>query len=196
MLQRPDDTLLRDGRDAILMQTLLLMRHAKSDWEDATVPDHERPLAERGRGAAPAMAQWMRSQELRPDLVLCSTAKRTRETWDLLEGELCSSAEVLFLEELYLASPRDMLGLIREHGGTAETVLMIGHNPGTHELACALAASGPDKLLRRMDQKYPTGALAHYRIDTLDWRTLGQRGSALVDFIRPKDLKDPRRAGS
>ncbi len=178
------------------MKHLLLMRHAKSDWDDATLPDLERHLSERGRLAAPLMGEWLKSRELTPDLVLCSTSKRTRETWTLIDDVLDSGAHVEFLEELYLASPSTMLRLVREYGGEAECVMAIGHNPGTHELACALGGDGPTPALDKLDRKFPTAAIAGFSVTAVSWGALDRRSTTLTDFVRPRDLTGPEKRRS
>ena len=175
------------------MKHLLLMRHAKSDWGDASLPDHERHLSDRGVGAAPLMGEWLRSNDLVPDLVLCSSSRRTRETWALLEEAVGSGSHVEFLEELYLASPSAMVRVLREHGGGAECVMTIGHNPGTHELACSLAGDGPPSKLDRLDRKFPTAAIAHLSMTASSWAAMDRRATTLIDFVRPRDLESGER---
>ncbi len=173
------------------MKELLLLRHAKSNWDDPSLTDHERPLAPRGRRAAPAMAQRMMSEGIVPDLVLCSTARRTRETWALADGHFDAARirpVVEYHEDLYLSSPRTMMHRARQSGGIAERVLIVAHNPGTHELACMLAGSGDDLLHDRMARKFPTGSLARLRLPIDRWEALAPGIGELVDFIRPKDL--------
>lgn len=177
------------------MKHLILMRHAKSNWDEASVPDHERPLSGRGRRAAPAMAEWLLEHDFLPDLVLCSTSARTRETWSLVEGVIESRALVEFVEELYLAAPQTMIERVRELGGQADCVLMIGHNPGTHELACDLASQGPDAMIDRLDNGFPTAAIARFAVEAETWNSVGARGLVLTDFVQPKDLRDAGKRG-
>ena len=173
------------------MKELLLLRHAKSDWGDLSLPDHERPLSGRGRRAAPEMARRLIADDCVPDLVLCSTARRTRETLDLVANELADAGHepaIEYHEDLYLASPRAMLERVRESGGSAERVMVVAHNPGTHDLAMALAADGPERQLDRMHRKFPTAALARVRFDVSTWAEALVGGGRLIGFVRPKDL--------
>ena len=120
---------------------LILLRHAKSDWPD--VPDQERPLAKRGRRDAPVVGRWLRGHGYLPDTVICSVARRTRQTWELVAPELGGSPSVTFEPRAYAASALTLLYLVRELPGTCRAALLIGHNPGIEELAAHLAeASG------------------------------------------------------
>jgi len=170
------------------MKTLLLLRHAKSSWDDDSLTDHDRPLAPRGRRAAPLMARYMVENDHLPDLVLCSTSTRTRQTWAGVEDELAAEIPTEFVEELYLAGPGRMLRLLQHHGGDADVVLMIGHNPGSHELALALPDADRDRRVEKMYRKFPTAALAVIEFDVEDWADVVPGMGSLISFTRPKDL--------
>jgi phosphohistidine phosphatase len=112
---------------------LVLLRHAKSAWPD--MPDHERPLARRGQRDAPVMGRWLRAADLVPDLVLCSSARRARETWQLAQSGLGAAPPVRFDDRVYEASAAALVDLIRRESGAAETLLVVGHDPAIPELA-------------------------------------------------------------
>lgn len=119
---------------------LLLMRHAKSDWDDPQLKDHDRPLNARGRRGADVMAHWIESHGGGvPDLVLCSSATRTRETLDRMLAHWSSATDVRHFESLYHADPEAILRCVRCDGGEALRVLVVGHNPGMEMLAAKLA---------------------------------------------------------
>jgi len=164
---------------------LLLLRHAKSSWADPGVRDHDRPLNDRGRRAAAAMGEHLRAQGWRPDVVLCSSARRTCETAALLD--LPRSAELVVEHDLYLADPDTVLHRIRAVDDRAGTVLVIGHNPTTQDLALDLAADGDPDALRRMGDKYPTGALAVFDVDGV-WSALASGAARLAAFVTPREL--------
>ena len=166
------------------MNRLLLLRHAKSSWDDPSLADHERPLAPRGHRAAERMAEHLRSSVPHPDLVLCSSALRTRETLDRMSNAF-GDAEVVVDDELYGATENDLLERLRAVAGRFETVAMIGHNPGIHDLAIVLAGSGVER--DRMREKFPTGALAVLGFDG-PWQDLAPGGGRLEAFVTPKDL--------
>lgn len=171
------------------MKTLGLLRHGKSDWSDPSLEDFERPLAPRGTKAAPRMGKAMKALGLVPDLVLCSAARRTRETWDLVAPRLGGTPRVSLSRGLYLAGPPALLKAIREVGPEVETLLMIGHNPGLENLAALLA--GPDsepRLLTKMGKKFPTGALAVLAFEIDTWREAAPGAGRLIRFVRPRDL--------
>jgi len=172
------------------MRQLLLLRHAKSSWDDPRLSDHARPLNARGRRAAQSIAAAMRDLGLAPDLVLVSSARRTLQTMEALtpfEG----SPLVEPMDDLYLAGWTSLLDVLRRLPETVRRVLVIGHNPGLHELALALAGpagmatGGP--ALERLAAGYPTGALSEFAI-AVPWRLLEGGSGRLTRFLTPADL--------
>jgi phosphohistidine phosphatase len=172
------------------MRQLLLLRHAKSSWDDPGLSDHARPLNARGRRAAAAMADAMRELGLSPDIVLVSSARRTLQTLEALTP-FDGGALVEPMDALYLAPWQRLLDELRQAPETARSLLLIGHNPGLHELAVELA--GMEVLARggaeaqRLADGYPTGALAEFTIASA-WRQLDRGGARLVRFLAPRDL--------
>src|SRR5260221_5417629 len=120
---------------------LILLRHAKSAWPD--VADHERPLAGRGRRAAPAAGRWLRESGLVPDLVLCSTALRARETWQLAAEELGSQPRATFEQRVYGANAAELLDLARQTSSGVRTLMIVGHEPSMSDLTLELASAQP-----------------------------------------------------
>lgn len=176
------------------MPTLLLLRHAKSSWEDDALDDFDRPLNPRGRRAAPAMGGVLLERGWVPDRVLCSPAARTRETWALVEEALGTEVPAEYPDVLYLAEPDEMVEEIRNGGREAERLLVVGHNPGMERLALALAGAGAPEIRERMAAKYPTAALAVLGFEG-GWDSVAAWRGRLVDFIRPKDLPDAEERG-
>lgn len=171
------------------MKTLLLLRHAKSAWSDPRLDDHDRPLSGRGERAAKVMADHIARKAPRPDLILCSTAMRTRQTLAPLLKRLGSPAPPISLEKgLYLASEDVLLAHIRAVADGLSTVLLIGHNDGIGQLAADLAGSGPSETLAALREKYPTGTLAVLRLTDGPWSDLEPGSAKLLDFVRPRDL--------
>ena len=168
------------------MKRVYLLRHAKSSWKDRSLADRDRPLAGRGRRAASAIADHLRAERVRPELVLCSPARRARETLERVEGALGDEVEVVFEEGLYGASEAGLLALLRVLPREVGSVLVIGHNPGLGGLALALASEGTE--LARMREKYPTAALATIDVPADRWSALGRGGGELVAYVRPRDL--------
>ena len=168
---------------------LILLRHAKSDWPD--VPDRERPLAKRGRRDAPRIGRWLHEHGYQPDVVVCSAARRTRQTWDLVAPELGGSPAVRFEPRAYAAGARDLLYLVQELPSRYRTALLIAHNPGLAELASLLAA--PAEIGRvtgngpRPGISLPTAAVAVLEFPG-DWPSLTAGQARLVDHITPADL--------
>jgi phosphohistidine phosphatase len=166
------------------MKRLLLLRHAKSSWDDPSLADRDRPLAPRGHRAAERMAEHLRSSAPPVDLVLCSPALRTTETLEHL-GRAFGDAEMMVEDGLYGATEVELLDRLRRVPEDAEGVAMIGHNPGVQDLALDLARGGEDH--ERMRAKFPTGALAVIEFDGA-WAELSEGGGRLIAFVTPKDL--------
>lgn len=170
------------------MKRLYLLRHTKSSWRDEDLPDHDRPLAPRGRRAAPAIGVYLRDHGAVPDLVLASSARRTRETWDLVSLMLGKPPPVQYEDKLYLASAEELLARLRKIAPGEATVLLVGHNPGLQELAHQLYGEGDSVAHARLKGKFPTGGLALYEFDIERWSELAPGTGKLVDFVVPRDL--------
>ena len=172
------------------MRQLLLLRHAKSSWDDGSLEDRERPLNQRGRAAVGALREAMANLGLTPDLVLVSPAARTRQTLAALEpwDETPLVDEV---QELYLADPEQLLAILRAVPETTRSVMLVGHNPGLQELTLlligpeALQPANPD--MRRLMDSFPTAGLVEFAIAG-PWSTLGKGGARLQRFLDPREL--------
>lgn len=160
---------------------LILTRHAKSDWDDPTLPDHDRPLNGRGRRAARALGDWLASRGYDPEEVLCSSARRTQETWERVADAVFETRPVLRVERaLYQASPDVMLRVLRT--AQAPTVMMIGHNPGIAALAAILPAQAP---LTQEFRRYPTAATMVVDFQADSWADVAPGRGSVLDFVRP-----------
>lgn len=165
--------------------TLILMRHAKSDWDDPTQDDFDRPLNGRGRKSAPAIAGWLVEKGYLPDVVLVSGARRTLETWERMASRMPETAEMQSAPALYLAEPQVILDVLRSQ--SQPTVMMIGHNPGFAMLASALS----DKHAQHPKfGQYPTAATAVFTFEATEWSQVGPGTGTLIDFVVPRDLID------
>jgi phosphohistidine phosphatase len=176
------------------MKTLYLLRHAKSSWRDPGLPDHDRPLNDRGRKAALTMGRYLRKQRIRPDLVLASTALRVAETLELLLPELREKPPVIRDRSLYLATPDQLLSRLRLTSEKDNNVLIIGHNPGIQEFALHLVGEVADDAAHeardRMKASFPTAALAVIRFTRAKtWREVGYGKGEIAAFTTPRDAK-------
>ncbi|MGE3476859.1 MAG: histidine phosphatase family protein [Rhodospirillaceae bacterium] len=173
------------------MKTVHLLRHAKSDWGDLSLSDHERPLNKRGIAAAKAMGRRLAAEGFAVDAVFCSTARRARETLELL-GRPLRKAPTTFTDALYMVSAQDLFDFIKRAPETAQSILIVGHNPTTHDAALALiarAAPGQAQALAKLREKYPTGALTSIRFGAAAaWRSAAPGTGTLMGFLRPRDL--------
>ncbi len=163
---------------------LHLLRHAKSSWDDDALADHDRPLAPRGTRAGKRMRHYLASHDVRPALVVCSTATRARQTLDLVLPAL-DSPEVAIEEGVYLASADDLARLLRGLPDEAGEAMFVGHNPGLHDLAIMLAdeAGRP-----RLAENLPTGGLVTLDLPASSWGDVEDGTATLVAFVKPREL--------
>jgi len=175
------------------MRRLMLLRHAKSSWDQADLDDVDRPLAPRGRAAAPLLGRYISHENLQPDLVLCSSANRARQTWELVSAEWDLSDKLglprfEIRSSLYLASPIELLSMIQRIEEGVENLMLIGHNPGMEQLAARLVTKGDPRGLKEMSKKFPTAGLAVMQFAIESWSSLNPGQGKLECFVRPKDL--------
>jgi len=163
------------------MKALFILRHAKSSWNNSALTDFERPLNGRGRRDAPRMGRLMRERALRPDVILCSPAERTRQTAALLASAAGLDAEPRYDERIYEASAGQLLGVLSEVRTEAGSVLLIGHNPGVEQLIEALSGAR---------ERMTTAALARVALDIDAWDKIGAGVGRLEWVVRPKELGD------
>ena len=170
------------------MRRLMLLRHAKSDRAPG-VDDHERPLNARGREAAPGVGEWLAQQQLFPNLVVCSTARRTRQTFELLAPSFPKATRVEFEDKLYLAERDEIIAMVRALPRGAACAMLVGHNPGLQDAAIALAGSGDTDLRRQLHGKFPTAALAIIDFPSDDWGAARPGGGRLDRYRTPKSAE-------
>jgi phosphohistidine phosphatase len=168
------------------MHQLHLLRHAKSSWDD-DADDHTRPLNKRGRESARLIGETLPRAAGTLDLVLCSSAQRTRETAELALAGLTPAPRILYEDELYLATDEALMQRLRQLDERLEAVMVIGHNPGLHELAVALAAPGSAGFSTLANGKFPTGVRARFVIGT-SWADIGSTRHRLVDYVTVRSL--------
>ena len=175
---------------------LSLLRHAKSSWDDSTLPDHERPLNPRGIKAATRISRYLLEEGLLPDLVLSSDSVRARATAALLFTPLDRPPPaIVYTNDLYLADPDEILAVVRREAALLERapprhIMVIAHNPGIQHLALSLPGSGRRADIERLALKYPTAALTHFTFEAKSWRDIAPGCAVLERFITPRSLKD------
>jgi phosphohistidine phosphatase len=163
------------------MKTLLLLRHAKSSWDDPTLADHDRPLSGRGRRDAPRMGELLRDEDLVPEVILSSTAKRARKTAEAVAEASHFDGEIRLVGDLYGADVDTLIELLRTVADESDRVLMIGHNPELTELVEALT---------RRIELLPTGALAAITLPIQRWAELAaDTAGTLAAVWRPRELQ-------
>jgi len=171
------------------MLTLSLLRHAKSSWTNPILSDRERPLNKRGQEDAPLMGKAMAERGIDPELVLCSSARRTRDTLNLVLPELRVEPKVVYEDALYHASPAEMLQMVHEIQPGASRVLLVGHNPELQALALDLTGSGLKHFRDRLREKYPTAALAVINFTSGLWSNVVLNSGTLNLFLTPRELR-------
>ena len=167
------------------MRRLMLLRHAKTERPETGQRDRDRKLTERGRADAPVIGAYMARHDLVPDRVLVSPAARSEETWALLAAALSAAPRVSSDERIYAASPEQLVSVIRE-AGESRTLLLVGHNPGLHELAVRLIASGDGEARERLAEKLPTSGLVVIDLPVADWSRLKGKAGRLDRFVSPR----------
>lgn len=167
-----------------MTKRLILIRHAKSSWDEADIADHERPLNRRGRSAAADVGQWLASRGYLPDEVIASDARRTVETWDEIAAALPNPPAPRVTAKLYHAAADTMLAVLKH--ATGDTVLMLGHNPGLAEFAHRLVTRAP---LNPEFSRYPTAATLVVEFPIESWSEVGFGTGAPDDFIVPKEIE-------
>lgn len=170
------------------MVELYLLRHAKSDWSAQGGADRDRVLAPRGIEAAGMMGRFMSQSHYLPDITLCSSAARTRQTLDLMTHNWTHDNEIRFSDTLYSGGPQAYFNLIRELPSTCGKAMLVAHNPTIHELALALSGDGPPQDILRLSRKYPTSGLAIIRFEAGNWSEIGQGDGTLIEFATPKNI--------
>ena len=177
------------------MKRLLLLRHAKAvqDGKDGA-DDHARELTGRGRKDAAHIGAWLHERGFVPDLTLCSTSARTRATWESVVAELGGNPDIDFMKQLYLAPAKTILAAVQSRDDDVGTLMTVGHNPGTEDVARLFSRAPIDKNERtRVDllkSKFPTAALAVLDFEAAHWREVRPGSGTLAAFVRPKDLDD------
>jgi phosphohistidine phosphatase len=163
------------------MKTLLLLRHAKSSWDNPSLRDFERPLNERGLKAAPLIGRYLRQEKIRPELILCSPAERARQTLALVLDEARLAPRLRYDERIYDASVARLVEVVGQADDDAETVLIVGHNPGMEELIAHLTGD---------TRKMATAALACISLDIEKWSKVREGSGKLDWLIKAKDLAE------
>lgn len=162
------------------MKTLLILRHAKSSWDEPHQPDHDRPLNERGKKDAKRIGQLLLEAQLVPDLILSSTARRARKTADKVARACGYEGAIVTTPRLYLAAPWQIIEVLRETGDDWPRLLVVGHNPGMEDLVSQLT---------RQQESLATATLARVSLDIASWQSLAvPPGGELVQIWRPKEL--------
>lgn len=172
------------------MKRLCLLRHAKSEWGNAAIEDHDRSLNKRGENTAVFMADFMCENGFTPDTILCSTAKRARLTLDPLHKKLGNTANVLIEDGLYLPMPDEILERIHAIPDSAETVLIISHNPGLEMLSIELMQCDTPTQARVQFEHFPTASYVVYEFDCNCWADISKGTGRLMHFSKPRDLME------
>lgn len=172
------------------MKTLFLLRHAKSSWGDPALDDFDRPLAPRGKRATKRLARHIAAQRYQFDLVLCSAARRARDTWERIARTLKSDVPVVHSRALYLKGEDGFVTALRGLDEAVGSVVLVAHNPDIAAFAGWLCRDGDGEALSRLRTKYPTGGFAAIALDCETWAALDGGCGTLKSFVAPRDLPD------
>jgi len=171
--------------DGTVRRQLLLVRHAKSSWDDTSLPDRDRPLAARGIKALAGMRDYLQRSEHRPEIVLCSPSRRTIDTFDSIRAAIPMHAQVVLADELYGATADSLLDLLRGVDDGIECAMVVGHNPTLQDLALLLVGAGDADVRGQLATKIPTGAVVTMSFDGA-WADLDDGVTALNDLYMPR----------
>jgi phosphohistidine phosphatase len=169
---------------------LYILRHAKAETGNPHQDDHDRHITQVGIDAATAMGQHFSRQGVRPDLVICSSAVRARETWATVQEAYGRDVPVQYNERLYLASVNETMQLVGAVGEAVQRLLIVGHNPGLHQFSLKLAKSGSASLMNTIGIKFPTCAFATVALGDTPWKDLAFAHGELKGFVTPSMLGD------
>jgi phosphohistidine phosphatase len=175
---------MADPSDLLVDRTLVLLRHAKAVHPES-MPDLDRPLADRGRADAAAAGRWLVAEGIEADLVLCSPAQRTRETWEYAASAGAVAANVWYDRRIYTGATEDLLDVIREAPAETRTVILVGHAPALPRLANELTTESTSPKRVELTRKYPTSGLAVLQT-TRRWTDLAPGETDLVDYVIPR----------
>ena len=170
------------------MIELYLLRHTKSDWPLQGNSDRDRVLAPRGVKAASTIGQFMSRSMYLPDITLCSSAARTRQTLDLVAQNWKHDHKIRYSDTLYSGGAQAYFNQIREIPNAYSSAMLLAHNPTIHELALVLSGDGPAQDIARLSEKYPTGGLSVIQFSSGTWSDIGQGGGTLIEFSTPKTI--------
>jgi phosphohistidine phosphatase len=171
------------------MRRLLLLRHAKAERSAPGMADRDRALIDRGRKDAARIGAYMATHHLAPDRVMVSPSVRTQETWKACASAFKSKPGATAVEKLYDATQHAIFGVIKDAPASAHTLMLVGHNPGLHELALMLIASGDVDARERLREKLPTAGLVIIDFAFDDWARLHPQSGRLERFVSPKSLE-------
>jgi len=167
------------------MKTLLLMRHAKSSWKDEKLEDHERPLKKRGKKDTKLIAKVIEKNELIPDLILCSSATRAKETVEIIVKSLSYDKEIIFSDELYMGEPQDFIHALKDLDNALQTVMIVAHNPGLEAYL---------QIIDGEIEAVPTAGLGYLVLVIDDWKDVSlETMGDLIGFWKPKDLQEKKK---
>lgn len=170
------------------MRTLFLLRHAKSSWGDPELADHDRPLNGRGRRACEAVGAWLSRQPHTPTHLLCSTARRARDTAARVAAQLEPKPSLELAGDLYLASALEMLVRVQALPDACERAMLVAHEPGIRDLALCLVGGGDATGRARLRAKFPTGAVAVIGFPARSWQEVRPDLGRLHEFVTPREL--------
>jgi phosphohistidine phosphatase len=172
---------------------LMLLRHAKAEKAEPGMGDHERGLNPRGRSDAELIGAYIARHALTPDAVVVSTARRTRETWEGLAPALSGPPPATFEDRLYNAGTEAIMTVVKATAPAVRTLLVIGHNPGLHDVARLLIASGDVEARERLNEGLPTAGLAVIEFAAESWSKVHPQGGRLERFVSPRSLAEAHR---
>lgn len=171
------------------MKRICILRHAKAGkGHKKILDDHDRPLTSKGLEASKALATYIDNSDFTPDLIICSTSKRTRKTSEIVFKSFFPDTDIIYSSKLYLAKESDLYEIIKETSDSVNNLVVVGHNPGLHEFCSMLVSDGDKTQIRQLREHFSPGAMAIFKLSIKHWSDIKRKSGLLTNLIIPKEL--------
>jgi len=170
------------------MKKLYLLRHGKAGWGNPADGDHGRTLDVSGLEDCQRLGTYVIENGINPDQIFCSSAIRAQETLETLTDAADKNWPVTNMRDIYTAGASELLDIIHDADDNIKTLMIVGHNPTLHELSCAFAKAGPEKLLKTLKKQFPSGTIAGFKFDVEQWQEIKPASGTLISLDSPRDM--------
>ena len=169
------------------MKTIFLLRHAKSSWDNSQLEDFDRPLSTRGEKSSIKIGKYIKNKNIIPDIVYCSSAKRAKKTWELINKVIKKKNNIFFKKDLYMADSETFMSTIKKTKNSNKSIMIVSHNPGIESFCLELSKEN-NEYINDIKTKYPTGSLAILKVNLKKWSEIRYESGIIYEFIKPRKL--------